>query len=256
MRVFKILFVIFFLFSIKSFGTAQTPDYLIFEKDTLRLHCNPLEEYFKKNPIPKGLITSFSTANWRGYIAYFKFVDNKLVVENIYKEEFQKSNSSKFKDSLISIYNDVFGLNTNFECDFYTGLLVCPHGKLLEYVHMGYSSLYENYKLFEIGSGTMIKSKDFTGEEFQKFKINYYRYYKTTEEYKVKAAELKKMMLETNDDVENAIQDIEGKKNRKKKENPYLKQKEAEYKVDKELDNFMFIFFDDYIKTIEIPKNK
>jgi len=251
MRIFKFLFLIIFLFSIKSFGTAQTPDYLIFEKDTLRLHCNPLEEYFKKNPIPKGLIKTMSTGNWRGYIAYFKFVDNKLVVENIYKEEFQKSNNGKYIDSLVSIYKDIFGLNLNFDCSFYSGLLVCPYGKLIEYVHMGYSSIYENYKLFEISSGTMIKSKDFTGEDFQKFKINYYRYYKTTEEYKVKAAEFKNMMLETNADVENAIQDIEGKK----KENPYLKQKEAEYKVDKELDNFMFIFLDDYIKTIEIPKN-
>ena len=39
------------------------------------------------------------------------------------------------------------------------------------------------------------------------------------------------------------------------KENIYLKQKEAEYKLDKEINNFMFIFLDDYIKTIEIPKN-
>lgn len=37
------------------------------------------------------------------------------------------------------------------------------------------------------------------------------------------------------------------------KENKSLKQKEAEFRADKQIDSFMFAFLNDYMKTIEIP---
>lgn len=239
------------MFSINLFGTAQVPDYLIIGKDTLRIHSNPLETYFKTNPLDNSLIKSRSTANWRGYVAYFKFLDNKLVVENIYKEDYGSDSKQYF---LISIYKEVFGDSPNFKCDFYSGLLVCPFGKLIEYVHMGYASIYEYYELFEINNGLKINSKKFTGEEFQNFKIEYYKYFKTTEEYKTKLLEFRQMMLETEKSFEETNL-FDTKENKKKpKENKYLKQKELEYKIDKQTNSFMFFLLDDYIKTIEIPK--
>lgn len=248
-------FLLIFLISIKSFGTAQAPDYLIIGKDTLKIHSNPLEKYFEKNPIPKGLITSISSGNWRGYIAYFKFIDNKLVVENIYKEEYNKDEKNGYSTSFKSIYKELFGNQENFNCDFYSGLLICPYGKMLEYVHMGYSSIYEKYKLFEINSGINTREKDLSGEEFQKFKIDYFKYFKTTEVYKKERKEFIKMMVETDDDVNKAVESIDGNRKYKKKENKYLQQKEAEFKAEKQVDSFLFLFLDDYIKTLEIPKN-
>lgn len=241
-------FFVFFM-SVKLFATAQVPDYLIIENDTLRIQSNPLEEYFKTHPIPENLITSMSTANWRGYIAYFKFLDGKLVVENIYKEDYRRNDNGKNDYSLISIYNEIFGDNKNFECNYYSGLLICPSGKILEYVHMGYSSLYENYNLIEIKNGVNIKSKKLTAEEFMDFKVKYFKHYKQTEEYKQKAKEFKEMMVETNMSSNLALD------GNSKKENKYLKQKEAEYKAGKQLDSFMFSFLNDYMKTIEIPLN-
>jgi hypothetical protein len=81
---------IFILVSLIIFGlnkinaTAQTPDYLIIEKDTLKLHCNPLETYFEKNPLPDNTFTTISTGLWRGYIAYFKIKTNIVVVYQIF----------------------------------------------------------------------------------------------------------------------------------------------------------------------------
>jgi hypothetical protein len=95
MRFSKIYFLLTFFISIKLFATAQVPDYLIIEKDTLMIQSNPLEGYFKEHPIPANLITTMSTANWRGYIAYFKFLNGKLVVENIYKEENKNDDNDK-----------------------------------------------------------------------------------------------------------------------------------------------------------------
>lgn len=255
MKILKLFYLLVFFATTNLFATGQAPDYLIIGLDTLKIHSNPLEKYFEKNPIPENLITMSSTGNWRGYIAYFKFIDNKLVVENIYKEEYKDINGTS-KYIRTSIYKEVFGSSPNFDCNFYSGLLICPSGELLEYVHMGYSSIYEKYKLFEINLGNRVKSKDFTGEEFQNFKINYFKYYKKTEEYKVKAQEFKKMMIESQTAVDATVEIVEGesKTNVKKKRNKYLEQKEAAFNADKQLDSFMFLFLNDYIKTIEIPK--
>jgi hypothetical protein len=251
MKFLKVFFAFVFLISTKSFATGQVPDYLIIEKDTLFIQSNPLEDYFKDHPIPENLITNLSSANWRGYIAYFKFLDGKLVVENIYKGDYKENSNGKTDYILTSIYKDIFGTKANFQCDFYSGLLICPSGNIVEYVHMGYSSLYENYNLIEIKKGVNIKSKKFTAEEFQKFKRDYFKYYKRTEEYKLKAKEFKEMTTQSN--VSNGVFLVENPGIGR--ENESLKKKEAEFKADKQVDSFMFAFLNDYIKTIEIPTN-
>lgn len=250
MKLYKLLFVFFFLLSFKSFATAQVPDYLIVDKDTLKIQSNPLADYFIDHPIPQELITTFSSANWRGYIAYFKFLNGKLVVENIYKEQYTENKKGQSDYSLISIYKEIFGESKNFECNFYSGLLICPSGKMLEYVHMGYSSIYENYDLMEIKNGVNIKSKKFTAVEFQQFKINYFKYYKRTDEYKLKVKEFKEMASEGS--FSSGF--VAGNPGIGR-ENQALKKKEAEFRAEKQIDSFMFIYSSDYIKTIEIPTN-
>lgn len=252
MKFLKLLFAFVILVSTKSFATAQTPDYLIIDKDTLQIQSNPLEKYFEINPLPSNLIHMVSSGNWRGYIAYFKFLDGKLVVENIYKEDYKENSKGETDYFLTSIYKDVFGTKSNFECDFYSGLLICPSGNMVQYVHMGYSSLYENYNLIEIKNGINIKSKKITGKEFQKFKIDYFKYYKRTEEYKLKVKELKDA-TEGETGTSNGVFLIENPGIGK--ENKSLKKKEAEFRADKEMDSFMFAFLSDYMKTIEIPTN-
>lgn len=252
MRLLKVIFAFIFLLSAKSFATAQAPDYLIIGNDTLKIQSNPLEKYFETNPLSQNLIHSVSSGNWRGYIAYFKFLDGKLVVENIYKEDYKENNKGETDFFLTSIYKDVFGTKSNFECDFYSGLLICPSGNIVEYVHMGYSSLYENYNLIEIKNGISIKSKKFTASEFQKFKIDYFKYYKRTEEYKLKVKEFKEA-TEGEMGISNSVFLIENPG--LGRENKSLKKKEAEFRADKQIDSFMFAFLSDYMKTIEIPIN-
>ncbi len=251
MSILKVFFVFIFLLSFKSFATGQVPDYLIIEKDTLAIQSNPLEGYFKDHPIPEKLITRLSSANWRGYIAYFKFLDGKLVVENIYKENYKENNKGDTDYFLSSIYKDVFGTNANFECNYYSGLLICPSGKILQYVHMGYSSLYEKYNLIEIKNGIILKSKKLTAEDFQKFKKDYFNHFKRTEEYKIRAKDFKEMIIQS--DLSNGLflNDNPGLG----RVNESLKKKEAEFKANKQVDSFMFTFLNNYMKTIEIPTN-
>jgi len=252
MRFSKIYFFLAFLITAKSFATAQTPDYLIIGKDTLSIQSNPLQEYFEGHPLPENLSTTVSSGNWRGYIAYFQFLDGKLVVENIYKEDYKENSKGNHDYFLTSIYKEVFGENKNFDCSFYSGLLICPSGKMLQYVHMGYSSVFENYTLIELKDGVNVKSKKLTAQEFMDFKKKYFKYYKKTDEYKQKAKEFKEMTAESDKALNELMSE---KSNSNTKENKYLKQKEVEYKADKEVESFMFIFLNDYMKTIEIPLN-
>ncbi|MCZ8090924.1 MAG: hypothetical protein O9282_14035 [Flavobacterium sp.] len=254
MKLNKIIVIVSFVISnINSvFATGQIPDYLIIEKDTLSLHCNPLENYFQKNPIPNDLIKVTSSALWRGYIAYFKIVDNKLIVENIYKQDIQNPEKGVFKEELISIYKDIFGDKPNFECDF-DGVLICPKGKQISYVHMGYSSTYEKYLLIEIKNGNYIREKEFSDEEYTNLKLKHFKKYQQSEEYKKALNETIAMFKETEKNLEKDFKEIKRENDKRKKQNKYLYEKEKELEYLQSAENFLFFVTTNNIKTIDIP---
>lgn len=245
-------FVLLFMLSNSNniLATAQAPDYLISGKDTLKMQCNPLESYFKEKPIPKGLITSMSTALWRGYIAYFKITNNKLIVENIYKVEY--SNEDGNREKLISIYKDIFGNQENFECNFYSGVLICPLGEIVEYVHMGYSSIYEKYKLIEIKDGNFQKEKELNYNEFMELKVAHFKRFKQTDEYKKQFDELMEATKQMDKDMEKMLGEFSKDDKKKKKKNKYLYEKEKEIEAIKTTENFLFLFLTNNIKTIDL----
>ena len=253
MKLFKFfLFTSLLLNFSKSFATGQIPDYLITENDTLSLHCNPLESYFEENPLPKDLPMSFSTALWRGYIAYFKIVNNKLVVENIYRREYYTDENGDQKRKLTSIYDKVFKDVKNFECNFYSGVLICPSGDLIEYVHMGYSSTYSSYKLYEINQGSYIKDISLTAQEFTDLKIKHFERYKESEEYQKKLKETIQSFKEMEKEMESEFKEIKRENKKRKKEDKQLFEKEKELEYLKSAENFLYVFTTNNIKTIEV----
>jgi hypothetical protein len=250
----KSIFLIAFLIIIsinKINATAQRPDYLIIENDTLKLQCNPLESYFEKNPLPNDL-RIFNSGLWRGYIAFFKIINNKLVVENLYQPQYLENDKGEHYEKLISIYKKVFGENLNFDCNFYSGVLICPRGELLDYVHMGYSSTYENYTLFEINNGIYVKEKQLSNQEFIDLKWKHFQKYKESEEYKKTLAETINSFKESDKELEKEFKDIKKENNKRKKENKYLYEKEKEIEYRKSAEGFLFFFTTNNIKTIDI----
>ncbi len=254
MRINKILIVVsLIIFSLnKISATAQAPDYLIIEKDTLKLHCNPLETYFEKNPLPDNTFTTISTGLWRGYIAYFKIKNNKLIVDNIYKIRYYKDDQGNHKEELISIYNIAFKEIKEFECNFYNGVLICPRGEILEYIHMGYSSVYENYSLFEIKEGNYIKELHLSNQEFIDLKLKHFQKYKESEEYKKKVEETINSLRESDKELEKELKDLKKENNKRRKQNKYLYEKEKEIEYRKSAEGFLFFFTTNNIKTIDI----
>lgn len=188
-----ILTIILTLFlGLKVFATAQYPDKIIYNGKEYSLQSNPLEAYFEKYPDkrPKGGI--ISTALWRGYVATFEIRDNQLFLKDIEIEYEDTTSKESYSFKWRSVINEVFPDQKNNKIDWLTGLLVVPYGKLVNYVHMGYGSTYENYILLEIDKGDLKREKHFKCKDYERFKEKQFQAFKQTEDYKKIKADLQK----------------------------------------------------------------
>lgn len=189
---FLLIAVLTTILKLTTFATAQYPDKIVFKGKQFSLLTNPLEIYFSKHPDkrPKGGIES--TALWRGYVATFEIKDNELVLKDIEIQGMDIANKKGNNTKWTSVLNDVFPNQRVTKIDWLTGLLVLPYGKIINYVHMGYGSTYENYVLLEIGNGDFKRAKEFNYLDYQKFKERQFNVFKESEEYKKIKTDLKK----------------------------------------------------------------
>ncbi|MDR1739858.1 MAG: hypothetical protein LBR45_03790 [Bacteroidales bacterium] len=192
MKTFLTIVLTLFL-SMNVFATAQFPEKIIYNGKEYSLHSNPLEAYFEKNPDKRPKSKISSSALWRGYVATFEVRDNQLFLKDI-EIQYEDTTSNKTYPPLKwrSVIKDVFSGNKNIKIDWLTGLLVIPYGKLVDYVHMGYGSTYENYILLEFDKGNLKNEKYFEYQEYEKFKEKQFQVFKQTEEYKKIKADLQK----------------------------------------------------------------
>ncbi len=180
------------IISLNVFATAQYPDKIIYKGKEYSLYSNPLESYFEKNPDkrPKGGI--MSTALWRGYVATFEVKGSQLFLKDIEIQYNDTASKESYPFKWRSVINEVFPGNEQVKIDWLTGLLVIPHGKLVNYVHMGYGSTYKNYILLEIDKGNLKNDKRFNYKEYEKFKEKQFQVFKQTDEYRKIKADLQK----------------------------------------------------------------
>ncbi|CAM1363284.1 conserved protein of unknown function [Tenacibaculum soleae] len=171
--------------------TAQYPDKITFKGIEYNLNSNPMELYFEKFPDKRPKGGMMSTALWRGYIAYFEIIDKQLFLTDIKIEVSDKDSNDEFDTVWISAFKQVFPKRKKVKIDWYTGILILPHGKMVEYVHMGYASTYSKYWLLEIDKGNFNEARKYKNKEFVKFKKRQFEKFEKTEEYKKLYAELK-----------------------------------------------------------------
>lgn len=135
------LFIIYsFLCLGKAFATGQTPDYLIIGNDTVPIYNNPLEQYFDK--VGKKELIDFqnpcwSTACWRGYMAYWELKNDSLFLLRI--TSCVEHCGDEARDANIFA---MFGNNKPF-ASWYNGTLTIPRGELFSGSDMGYNAIYE-----------------------------------------------------------------------------------------------------------------
>ena len=247
MKLKTLIFSILLLITFKSFGTAQTPDKILYNGIKYDLMSNPLEVYFNKFPEKKPLANSNSTALWRGYIATFEIFESKLFLKDIVVQKLKDTLNNEIEE--ISVFKKIFGPVERFNCDFYSGLLVLPYGELVNYVHMGYASTYANYILLEINESNLVNIKDYDYKEYLPFKENQYKAFKKTAEYSKVHDEMIKMFDDTEEQLD---KDSEKNEKKRKMSNKYLEEKERIWNRDKQIDNFIRIFNNDYTSIIPI----
>lgn len=172
-----------------EFLTAQIPDRITYEGKEYALNSNPLEPFFDKYPEKRPQFSS--TALWRGYIAHFEIIEDQLFVTDIFNYGGYTDSKGNYKTKLVSIFKTIFPNTDKYKIDWYTGILIVPDGKLVEYVHMGYSSTYSKYILLEIENGNFNEARKYKNKEFVSFKKRQFEEFKKTDEYKKLYKELK-----------------------------------------------------------------
>lgn len=188
-----ILTVVLTLFlGLNVFATAQYPDKIIYNGKEYNLNSNPLESYFEKNPDKRPKAQVMSTALWRGYVATFEVKDNQLFLKEIEIQYRDTTSKESYNYKWRSVINEVFPDQKEIKIDWLTGLLVIPHGKLVNYVHMGYGSTYKKYILLEFDNGDLKTEKKFDYKEYENFKEKQFQIFKKTEEYKKIKTDLQK----------------------------------------------------------------
>ncbi len=194
MKVFKLFFVtlILIISTINIFATAQAPDKIFYNGKEYKLHSNPMEEYFKKFPDKKPKSGVISSALWRGYVATFEITENNLFLKDIEIMDLSKTDRKSSQALWTSVLSQVVADDKKLKIDWLTGLLVLPDGEIVNYVHMGYGSTYENYILLEIDKGEFKRAKEFNHKEYEKFKDKQFEAFKKTEEYNKMREEAKK----------------------------------------------------------------
>ncbi len=173
----------------ESIITAQYPDKIIYNGKEFNLNSNPLEPYFDKNP--ENRPSMVSTALWRGYVGYFEIIENELYLTDMKISVSYTDEDGSYKQKWSSIYRLYFPKQKKVKIDWFSGILILPHGKIVEYVHQGYASTYSKYWLLEIENGIFNEARKYNNKEFVKFKKRQFEVFKKTEEYKKIYTELK-----------------------------------------------------------------
>lgn len=163
MRIFLTFILVSILFN-RAFSTAQYPDYMIYEGDTIAIFSNPLEPYLKSRNIdgfPQFGLMCTSSACWRGYIATWNLKNDSLFLVSI--KACVEGCTSEPEIKLDSLFPDKVN-NSKVFADWFDGLIVSPQGRRLKYVHMGYESVYEQELHFKISNGILKESKQVSND--------------------------------------------------------------------------------------------
>ena len=165
MKTFRLITIIILLTSMveKVSGTAQVPDFMIYNGDTLMLFSNPMEGYFDSISRPNALFNRCETSCWRGYIGYWELKNDSLFLLELHGYASKKIDLSLvFKDRKVD--GKIFADWVDFP-------ILNPYGKRIFYEHMGYSSIYEYERKFIFSKGILKDIEYYDNSKSQRCKF-------------------------------------------------------------------------------------
>lgn len=137
--------------------TAQVGERLFYKGEETWMAAEPLNQWLQNRKDIKFI--SPSTACWRGYFGQWEIKDSKLHLIGL--------------KAYIEGYKEV-GLNYLFPgqkevfANWFRGEIRIPQGEMLEYVHMGYASMYERDLFLVFENGILVNQYEVDNKaEFQ-----------------------------------------------------------------------------------------
>lgn len=127
--------------------TSQVGERLIYEGHEVSMCSEPLRDFFSlggKQPE----FAKARTSLWRRYLGTWEIVNDQLYMVRL---------TGKLEDGSEATLETVFpGYPDRVFAHWYSGKLRIPEGKELEYVHMGYSSIFERDRFLMIEKGVVV----------------------------------------------------------------------------------------------------
>lgn len=130
--------------------TAQIAEKLHHEGQAFSMCTNPLNHYFALGGVNPHF-ESNCTALWRGYVGTWEIIDARL-----YLIDLQGNLKKGGRASVATLFPD---FPDRVFAHWYSGTIRIPQGKMLEYVRMGYGSIYERDILLEMEKGVIKSTK-------------------------------------------------------------------------------------------------
>lgn len=141
--------------------TSQIREILYYKGVRTVMASEPLFPYLKSR---KDIcFNASSTACWRGYLGIWKINDKRLFLIKL-KGYIDKDYKEVKLDYIFPDKKEVFA-------DWFSGKIRISKGKLLQYVHMGYSSVFEKDLFLKFKDGVLIDEETIDNRiEFEKNK--------------------------------------------------------------------------------------
>lgn len=136
--------------------TAQVADHLTFQGQEYRLFAEPLSLWLNKRRNRNIRFQQISTACWRGYVARWEVLDDRLFLVNIsghFQDGRELSVAELFPDSPELVF-----------ANWVTGTARCPFGPRLKYVHIDYLSIYKNDLILRFQEGVLMEYRTVKNE--------------------------------------------------------------------------------------------
>ena len=150
--------ILLVIVSLEICASEQEPDLIIYNGKEYEIGVYPMETYFKIYPDKRPENTGTSSALNRGYRAKYEIINNEIILMDIEIEIFD-----------IDLVNQIFNIywqsalekniGNRIKVNTFTGKINLFNGKETG-VYIGFTPIYEYYKILEIENGYFITEYD------------------------------------------------------------------------------------------------
>lgn len=156
------------------------------------LLSQPLEPWLDRHPRirraleqPEPDVLMVCGGDMRGYRGFYAIDGGRLWVRFVRRQLCQWQDPANA--NMVPVW---FGGRETALATWFSGILVVPVGELTQYVHMGYGSLYAEYRLFRVERGRVTDEARMDEAQYMRYRDAQFAEWKKTRDYRRQYAEL------------------------------------------------------------------